>query len=282
MLRTLRQSRYLALGFIMLIVAGVCIAAGTWQIYRFEDKVHENDLLRANARFASVPAARILPVLGGQPRSTYDYEYRTVTATGYYDVAAQTLVRNRTVGGVTGYLAVTPLRTSGPTLLVVRGFAGPDVNGHPPRPTPPPAGIVTVTARAEPAETREDEYASLSDGQVESINPRDQQARLGGAVYDAYAQLLPKQPGSAGLRALGAPNLSNPAGGAIEPQHFAYIIQWFLFAILAIAAPFAMARAETKHRREDEIDTAPAVVPELTPEERRSAKLADRYGRPVR
>ena len=98
---------------------------------------------------------------------------------------------------------------------------------------------------------------------------------------------------------------SNPAGGAVEPQHFAYIIQWYLFAILALAAPLAMARAE---RREAEVEraelglesgrtpsaspTTPASPADGSAHERstpqpsaaaeRAAKLADRYGRPVR
>jgi hypothetical protein len=128
---------------------------------------------------------------------------------------------------------------------------------------------------------------------VESINPADQQHRLGGRLYDGYVQLFANQPGAAKLRALPRPSLSNPAGGALEPQHFAYIIQWFLFAILALAAPFAMARAERKlQRRDREVDEPARVEPtpdectpdkptpeEPTPEERRAAKLADRYGR---
>jgi len=285
-LRTLRQPRYAALSVVMLIVTLVCIAAGTWQIYRFADKVHENDALRRNAALSPVPVTRLLPLVGRPLPSHYDYEYRTATVTGTYDSAQQTLVRNRTVGGVTGFLALTPLRTSDGTLLVVRGFAGGQVGNRVPEPPAPPAGHVTLTVRLEPAESKDDDFASLGNGQVEAINPADQQARLGARFFDGYGELLPGQPGAEGLRALGAPNLSNPAGGALEPQHFAYIIQWYLFAMLAIAAPFAMARAESKHQREDEIDrTEPAVAApapadsELSPEERRAAKLADRYGR---
>ena len=78
-----------------------------------------------------------------------------------------------------------------------------------------------------------------------------------------------------------APDLSNPAGGALEPQHFAYVIQWYLFAILALAAPFVMARAETRDRPTGEIDAEPvfqtAAAPSRT--DLRAATLADRYGR---
>lgn len=271
----------------MVIVALGCIGAGIWQIARFDQKVHENDLLRQNSALPAVPVQRILPLVGGASPSLYNVEFRTVRATGSYVPAAQTLVRNRTVGGVTGFLALIPFRTSHGTLLVVRGFAGPLNGTRAPTPPAPPAGTVTIEGRAEPAETSSDGFASLHNGQVESINPVDQQARLGGRFYDGYVQLFANQPGAAKLRALPPPNLSNPAGGALEPQHFAYIIQWFLFAILAVAAPFAMARAEMKlaHRDEEQRDQQPVEAEtraepiELSPEERRAAKLADRYGR---
>jgi cytochrome oxidase assembly protein ShyY1 len=279
-LRTLRQPRYVALSALMLVVALICLAAGCWQIARFDQKVHENDVLRGNAALPTAPVARVLPPVGAPAPSAYSVEFKPVRATGTYDVAHQTLVRNQVVGGVTGFLVLTPLRTSDATLLVVRGFAGPLVGDRAPVPPAPPAGTVTITGRAEPAETTNDQYAALGNGQVESINPVDQAARLGRPVLDGYVQLFSGQPGSQGLHGLPAPNLSNPAGGALEPQHFAYIIQWFLFAILAVAAPFAMARAETKMQRKERQMDEPAPAPvELSAEERRAAKLADRYGR---
>jgi cytochrome oxidase assembly protein ShyY1 len=142
-----------------------------------------------------------------------------------------------------------------------------------------------VTARVQPAETRNDQAANLRNNQVESINPPEQAARLGVPVFDGYAELLDGQPGTAGMIAMPSPDLSNPAGGAIEPQHVAYIIQWYLFALLALAAPIAMVRAETRHpetRDLDEVADQP-VTPDTPPtaEQARAAKLADRYGRAV-
>ena len=284
MLRTLRQPRYAALGVLMLVVAAVCIGAGTWQIARFEQKVHENDALRANAHAAAAQVADVLPVVGaGSAPSQNHIGFRAVTVTGTYDAAHQSLVRGRTIDELTGFLVLTPLRTaSGPTLLLVRGFvADPQVGGVPTVPAPP-AGQVTVTARTQAPESRNDAAALLTGSQVESINPGQQAARLGGTVYNGYAEVEAHQPGTRGLTTLPKPDLSNPAGGALEPQHLAYVIQWYLFAVLALAAPFAMARAETRTRRVTEID-------ELTDEpetaasrpaaaDLRAAKLADRYG----
>lgn len=273
-LSTLRQPRYAALSALMGLVALVCIAAGTWQIARFEGKVHANDDLRSNARAAPVTVASLLPLTTQRAPSKDAVELHTVTATGTYDRAHQALVRNRSVDSRDGYLVLTPLTTPKGTLLVVRGFVREPAN-HDPLPVPAaPAGTVTVSARVVQAEDKDE---ALTNGTVAAINPSQQAHRLGVPVYDGFAELLPKQPGIAGLTAMPAPDLSNPAGGAVEPQHFAYIIQWYLFALLAIAAPFAMARAEGRQLR-----AAGAAPSPRTPEEERAVRLADRYGRPVR
>jgi hypothetical protein len=124
------------------------------------------------------------------------------------------------------------------------------------------------------------------------------------------------QPGTSGVTVLPDPDLSNPAGGAYEWQHFAYIIQWYLFALLALAAPFAISRTEVRDAQQRFLGIDPASE-ELglergaehadqlrlsagpspggaiavrndgtvaarsapTPQWQRAARLADRYGR---
>lgn len=281
----------------MLLVAAVCVLAGTWQIARLAGKVGANDQLRHNAHAPVAPVARLLPVVGhGDRPGDHAIQFRTVTATGTYDAAHTAFVRRASVEDANGYYVLTPLRTSEGTLLVVRGFVASDSNDTARLRLPaPPGGTVTVTARLEPGQTRHDAAASLPDGQIESINPTEQARRLGTPVFAAYAELLPGQPGVGSLTPIPDPDLSNPAGGAIEPQHVAYIIQWYLFALLALAAPFAMVRAETRHQHGGEFDdpapepAAPAAAAattaataDVTAEQVRAAKLADRYGRAIR
>jgi cytochrome oxidase assembly protein ShyY1 len=281
-LKTLRQTRYAALGVVMAVIAIGCIAAGTWQIARFEEKVHANDTLRANAHRAATSVDDVIPFVGASRTPSDDeVNFRAVTATGTYEAARQSLVRSRTVGDTTGYLVLTPLRTAHGILLVVRGFVPQPASGGVPSPAAPPAGTVTVTARAHTPETRSDAAAQLTGRQVESINADEQAARLGGEVYDGYAELEADQPGTHGLATMPKPDLSNPAGGALEPQHFAYVIQWYLFAALALAAPFVMARAETRNRPVEEIDVvppSPGPTIKSSAADLRAAKLADRYG----
>ncbi len=283
-LRALREPRYASLSALMVLVALVCIGAGTWQIARFDQKVRDNDALRANAHAAVVPLGSVLPLVGAPGPPADSVRYRTVTATGHFDDAHTVRVGLRTVDGADGDLVLTPFVTSGGDVLVVRGLDA-DRSGSTPA---PPAGEVTIRARVQTSEANRDNAAAFARGKLLSINAPAQAAHLGKPVYDGYVELLPGQPGTQNVTAIPAPSLSNPAGGAVEPQHFAYIIQWYLFAALALAAPFAMMRADRRERDASEpatgetpSRTANETVPQ-TDQQRRAAKLADRYGRATR
>src|SRR4051795_8729427 len=118
----------------MIVVALACVGAGTWQIARFNQKVHENDDLRANAHSQTVPVGQLLPLVGrGHAPSGSRVEFRPVRVSGVYDGANQSLVRNRSVNDDNGYLLVTPLRTDGGLLLVVRGFLPQTSSGDAPK-----------------------------------------------------------------------------------------------------------------------------------------------------
>lgn len=276
LLRDLRTGRYLALSVLMVLVALICVSAGTWQIARYDGKHAANGDLRGNARADPQPVGDVLPISGAGPTENA-VEFRTVTATGTYDPAAQVLVRRRQVSDTNGYLVLTPLRTPSATLLVVRGFIA-DTSSTPAPVAAPPTGQITVRGRAFGPETGDDKFASLGNGQVERIVPHSVASRLATAVYDGYVELDADQPGTAGITAIPGPDLSNPAGGAIEPQHLAYIVQWYLFATLALAAPVVMVRTDRKRAEEDAIERAGAVRRQEVPATV-DQRLADRYGR---
>jgi cytochrome oxidase assembly protein ShyY1 len=317
---TLRQPRYAALAALMLALALICVAAGTWQISRFEQSVRDNDALDRNAHAAAVPlTTALVPIVNHGPAPGRDaIRFRTVTASGSYIADAQEFVREESLNGTSGYYVLNPLRTATGVLLVVRGFVADNGKSTPPATiTAPPSRPVQITGRLQTTGTKDDAARELSDGEIESINPAEQTARLGAPVYATYVTLNANQPGTSGVTVLPDPDLSNPAGGAVEPQHFAYIVQWYLFALLALAAPFAMGRSEVREAqrrflgidpRNDELGIEPgseqdprlqltAGMPsggevaignsgtvvrpgEPTAEQwQRAAQLADRYGR---
>lgn len=316
---TLRQPRYAAAAALFFLVAVGCVAAGTWQIARFQQSVRDNDALRANAHAAAVPVRSSLVPLTGQGAAPGQdaIQFRTVTAAGTYLTDAQQFLP--TPSGQDTYDVVTPLRTDAGVLLVVRGTVSARSDGQPPAVAAPPSGRVQITGRLQTAT----DSASASDptpgGVIKAIVPGAQSIRLGDPVYQAYVTLDRGAPGTAGVHPVPAPDLSNPAGGAFEWQHFAYIIQWYLFALLALIAPFAIARHEVREARRrflgvDEDDREfdapefgePAELPalpgsttpagalerrgagtlirpgDLDPERlQRATRLADRYGRSI-
>lgn len=262
MLTILRQPRYLGLCALMVLLAIGCSVAGTWQVFRFEQKHDANRHLRSDAR--DTPTA-VAAALGPASRPTSNgqaQKFRVVTATGTYLQAQQTLLRGQSpTGDDIGYLVITPLRTDDGVLLVARGFISQDNAADTSPPVPPaPQGTVEVTARLQPADSGKDKFGKLPGSQVDTVNAAAQAARLRVPVWNAYAELLPGQPGGSGLQAIPTPDMSNPAGGAEEPQHLAYVLQWYLFALLALAAPFILARAELR-RDEDEDETGTAAPP---------------------
>ncbi len=241
---TLRQRRYAGLAALMVVVALICVGAGTFEVTRFQQKTRQNGALVANADAAPAPiTATPVPLVGHGPApDRFAIEYRTVTARGVFAADQQQLVRGQSLDDTSGFYVLTPLRSADAVVLVVRGFVA-GATGQSPSVPAPPAGLVQIAGRLQTAATTPDAAAG---GEVDSINPAEQSARLGQPVYDAYLTLTAGQPGTSGVQVLPAPDLSNPTGGAIGPQLLAYIVQWYLFALLALAAPFAMARHEIR------------------------------------
>ena len=275
MLSTLRQPRYLGLFALMVLLAVLCGLAGSWQVARFHQKHDANQHLRVDNRDSSADIATVLGAATAETSSGKAQQFRRVTATGTYLSAQQTLLRNQSVAGDVGYTVLTPLKTGAGVLLVARGFVAQTgaATTSPPVPASP-SGTVTVTARLQPADAKADRFGRLPAGQVETVNPTQQATRIGAPVWNGYAELLPGQPGTAGLTALPEPDMSNPAGGAEEPQHAAYVVQWYLFGLLALCAPFVMAAAERRRAVEDAEATEPAGSEPAT--KSRKASLDDR------
>src|SRR5262249_34590664 len=82
-------------------------------------------------------------------------QWRTLSATGTYDVGHEVLIRNRSYQGQPGFHVVTPLKLAdGRALLVNRGWVPLTEDGSTPKPPPPPAGSVTGTGPARATQER--------------------------------------------------------------------------------------------------------------------------------
>lgn len=236
----------------MLVLAACCVGAGTFELHRYHAKERDNQRLEDNAVAPVTPlTTRMVPLTGrGQAPDALDIRYRTVGVTGRYLPSVQTYLDDQRRHGHQGFFVLTPLATGDGVLLVARGFVSADAEGHrPAHVAAPPSGTVHLTGRLQTASTSGDRLGALGRGEITTVNPASQARRLGRPVAQAYVNLDARQPGAAGLQTLPDPPTSNPTGGASEWQLLSYVVQWWVFALLALLAPFAFCRAEVREAR---------------------------------
>jgi len=250
----LRQPRWLALGFLVLLVVPSFFALSRWQFSRLDQRRHYNANVTANAQQPPVPVDAILRP--GEPVSAVgDHQtWRPVSATGHYDASRQVLVRKRPLQGANGFWVATPLVTgSGAVLVVNRGWvaaaggAG-DVQHAP----APPTGTVTVVGRVQPSQDAPSPQPSdLPAGQVTDL---DVALVAGpGEVYPGYVDLVssdPPQP--AGLTPIPLPELD-------EGPHLSYAVQWIFFALVAVTGFVLLIRRERDYAEGSEHADSPAT-----------------------
>ncbi|MDE1153907.1 MAG: SURF1 family protein [Micavibrio sp.] len=106
---------------IMLLMLGVLVGLGYWQVERLAWKTK---LLAAIDAHMAAPPVPMPELLGDR----VDWQYRRVTLAGAYDYAHEFLIQPRTLDGKVGYHMVVPFRrASGGTVLVNRGWISDDL-----------------------------------------------------------------------------------------------------------------------------------------------------------
>jgi len=237
--RFLRQPRWVALGFLVVVIVPSFVLLSRWQLHRLDDRRHANTVVTSNSTRSPVPVDQIMTAGGDQSAVGDDQTWRQVSATGHYDTAGQVLVRKRPLEGRNGFWAATPFVTTTGTVLVVnRGWveavgsatAGADV-------PPPPEGTMRVVGWVQPSEIGPPtQPTDLPAGQVSDL---DVHLVAGAApVYPGYIVLVSSTPPQAdGLTPLPLPDLS-------EGPHLSYALQWILFALVAVGGFVVLIRRE--------------------------------------
>lgn len=216
-----------------LAVATTCVFLGRWQLSRMEARQAWNSAVINNMKAPPVPAASLLR----SPDA--NVEWRRVTFTGSFDQSHEILIRGRYFEGRYGYEVITPLRGAEDSLLVNRGWipAGESATVAPEVPSPP-QGQITVVGRVRLGDSKDRPGPSgsiigLPVRAANRIDPEVLARDIPYPVLPAYIEMITPTPESP--KVLPTPELS--AG-----PHLAYAIQWFLFAGLALIAPFVYRR----------------------------------------
>ncbi len=208
-----------------IVGVAIFVAAGNWQRGRMDEKAR----LRAQ-----LEAARAAPPVA-IPRGVDDWtawRFRPVIATGTFDAARQILVDNKVHAGTVGYEVVTPLALNdGRNVLVDRGFV-PGGRTRAVLPEVPPAtGEVTVRGRLDVPPAGYFEFGRAApEGPVwQHLDPKRYTEVTGLAVLPVVIEATTPTGGDDALvRDWPAPDFG------IE-KHWIYMLQWYSFAVLAIA-----------------------------------------------
>ena len=202
----------------------VFVAAGNWQRGRMTDKAR----LRTQLDTASAAAPVALPA---NPGDWTQWRFRPVSATGTFDARRQILIDNRVHDGVVGYDVVTPLMLAdGRAVLVNRGFVAGGASRAVLPFVPPAPGNVTVRGRVNLPPTGYVEFGRETPaGPVwQHLDPQRYALASGVAVLPVVVEATAPTGGDDALvRDWPAPDFG------IE-KHWIYMLQWYVFAALAL------------------------------------------------
>ena len=237
MLQKYLTPRWLAAHVIVVIVVGVFIRLGIWQLDRLDERRARNEVVAARMELAPIGLDELL---AGVPES--EREFRRVVVAGIYDPDHEVLIRSRTYNGEAGFHVVTPLVSDdGVTVLVNRGWVPLDLDEPPVGPALPPTDTVEVAGTVRDSQSAPALGPSdPPDGRLERLYwvdiPRLQQqipGRLAPVSIDLISQSPPQ---------FGELPVPVTARELTEGSHRAYAIQWFAFALIGLGGYAALLR----------------------------------------
>lgn len=229
MLQKYITPRWMAVHLIVIVIAGVFIRLGIWQLDRLAERRTSNAAIAERTEIAPVDLSDLLENV-----AVSDREYRRVVVTGTFDVDGEVLIRSRTHNGEAGFHVVTPLVVNdGSAVLVNRGWVPLDLDTPPVSTALPPVGPVEVTgtvreSQAAPALGPRDP----SEGKLQRLYwidiPRIQQ-QSSHPLTPISVELVSQVPAKAGRLPIPV-----PARTLTEGSHLAYALQWFAFAVIGL------------------------------------------------
>lgn len=239
----------LAFHALVLVIVPSFVWLGFWQLDRWELRSASVNLQQDNLAADPVPVSSLAAV--GDDVDPGD-RWRTVEATGSWDTANEILLRNRDGSGGVGFHVLTPLVGSdGTAVLVNRGWIERGETAlDAPEPPDAPGGPVDVTGRLHFSETEENSGLrnrdDLPEGQLMMID------------VDLIAEGLPYPVLGGWVELTGQDPAPDPAPEPVELREVdsgmsaSYAVQWWVFAVVAVAGWVFLVRREVREAREAE------------------------------
>jgi cytochrome oxidase assembly protein ShyY1 len=144
MLRFLARPRWIGLTVFAVVVVGVCVRLGMWQLDRLEGRREFNARYAAGLEAAPMPIEDLLADGGA-------LAYRRAIAMGRFDTAHEVILYGRTLDGQAGNHLLTPLvLADGRAVIVDRGWVPFELDEPPVAEAAPPSGEVGCGDRCSP------------------------------------------------------------------------------------------------------------------------------------
>jgi cytochrome oxidase assembly protein ShyY1 len=227
------NARRVAVVVLAVVVAATCVGLGLWQLRRLEERRDLNATILGRRSAA--------PISIDDASSGAGEPYRRAAARGTYDLEREVLLYGRTLDGEAGHQVVTPLiLADGGAILVVRGWVPFAMQTVPVRGAAPPADGVGVSGSLIPDEG-DGSTTPDTDGVIRVLDVVGIASTLPYDVFPLPLRLIeqtPPQPGSLPTP-VPSPELS-------EGPHLSYAIQWFAFAVVAVAGATILLRHDRR------------------------------------
>ena len=267
----MNRTRIVLLGIIALVVAGVCIRLGVWQLDRLGQRRAEN------ARIAAGIARPPVEMENAGADSSQSRALR-VRLRGSYDFENEIVLVNRIREGAPGVNIITPVRLADRDTAVVinRGWVyAPDgatvdlARWREPVEAEGTAYVSWLPGPGTPPRAQQPTGASRSHSPTRRVSRADRGEIAGMIPYPiAPYQLILLDPGAideagavyggAGPGPLGTGEAIDqtrpvriPLPSLDEGPHLSYAVQWFSFAAIAIIGSVALARKERSRTESD-------------------------------
>ena len=230
--------RALLVAVVAIVLAGVCVRMGAWQMSRWQQKRHANAALRASLAAPAV-AVRTAADLRAAPAQ------RRLRLEGTFDESRQVLVSDRWRDERPGVELLTPLRLAGGgAVMVDRGWlpSADAITARPQDHPEPGARVLTALRIALPRGARHAAWSRLPGGPPELWSVRALDAdSLGAHEPDAVSGWLLQALPDSTPHALPLRSAPEPAD---ESMHLSYALQWSLFALAFLAGAALVAVRE--------------------------------------
>ncbi|MFJ3673488.1 SURF1 family protein [Streptomyces sp. NPDC090106] len=241
MYRFLLRPQWVAGTLFALLAIPLCLYMGSWQLSRFEDRVHHSraakELAKSPAAEAAHPVTSMLPVT----QSTLG---KRVHAEGRY--VGQLVVPDRWQNDGAGFYVLGLLRIEkGSVLPVVRGWLPGQADAA--KVPAAPSGPVTVTGALQasevPGENGVSAQGGLPEGQVGVISAASLVNKVPHKVYDAWVSLTAPD---LGLQKAVVEGVSSGGLDLRAFQNLGYTIEWFVFGGFVMFMWFRLVRHEAE------------------------------------